>query len=187
MPTWAIVVLVVVGIVVIVIIAMFNTLIGRKNRVANIFGTMDAMLKKRYDLIPNLVATVQGYMMHERQTLEKVTQLRAEAMKGGLSDNVRVALDNQISRLLMGIMANVENYPQLKASQNFMHLQRTLTELEEQIAAARRAFNAAVMDYNNAVQMFPTNMVAGMMGYEMKNYFEIDDGQRGSVKASFSG
>jgi len=111
-----------------------------------------------------------------------VTQLRGEAMKASQSDNSRVALDNQISRLLLGIMANVENYPQLKASDNFMNLQRTMTELEEQISAARRAFNAMVMDYNNAVQMFPTNIVAGAMGYEVKTYFEITPDQRENVE-----
>ena len=182
MPVGAIVILVVLGVVVVGIIGIFNSLIGKKNAVANVFGTMDAMLKKRYDLIPNLVSTVKGYMTHEREVLEKVTQLRGEAMKASQSDNSRVALDNQISRLLLGIMANVENYPQLKASDNFMNLQRTMTELEEQISAARRAFNATVMDYNNAVQMFPTNIVAGVMGYEVKTYFEIASDERNNVE-----
>jgi LemA protein len=173
-----------IGIVIVIlvfVVLMFNTLIGKKNQVINVFGTIDALLKKRYDLLPKLITTVKEYMKHERGVLEKITELRAKAVSGNLSDDQQVDLDNQISKLLGGIMVAVENYPQLKASENFMHLQRTMNEVEEQISAARRAYNAAVTDYNNAVEMFPTNIMAGMMSYKTKKVFEIPEEQRRDI------
>ena len=128
---------------------MYNTLIGKKNQVENAFSTVDVMLKRRYDLIPNLVSTVKTYMNYEGSTLEKITELRAKAMSGGISSDEKVSLDNEIRKVMGNIMVSVENYPELKANENFMHLQRTLNETEEQISAARRTFNAAVVDYNN--------------------------------------
>lgn len=171
----------IIAVVLFFIILMFNTLIGRKNQVTNIFGTIDALLKKRYDLLPKLITTVKEYMKHERGLLEQITELRAKAVSGRLTDDQRVDLDNRISKLLGGIMVAVENYPQLKASENFLHLQRTMNEVEEQISAARRAYNAAVTDYNNTVEMFPTNIMAGMMGYQTKNVFEIPEEQRRDI------
>ncbi|MHC4154912.1 MAG: LemA family protein [Planctomycetota bacterium] len=162
---------------------IYNSLIGKKNQVLNVFGTIDALLKKRYDLIPNLVATVKGYMQHERTLLSEVTEMRAKAIAEGTSDDQKVDLDNKMTKALGRIMVAVENYPDLKASDNFMHLQRTLTELEEQISAARRAYNAAVMAYNNAVEMFPTNIVASMMNYRRRRFFEIGERERESVDA----
>ena len=160
---------------------MYNTLIGKKNQVENAFSTVDVMLKRRYDLIPNLVSTVKTYMNYEGSTLEKITELRAKAISGGISSDEKVSLDNEIRKAMGSIMVAVENYPELKANDNFMHLQRTLNETEEQIAAARRTFNAAVVDYNNAVEMFPTNIIAGMMGYGRKNVFEASDEERKNV------
>ncbi|AQQ70215.1 LemA family protein [Limihaloglobus sulfuriphilus] len=162
----------------IVFILIRNSLVGKKNEVERVFSTIDVMLKKRYDLIPNLVATVKQYMTHEKELLTDVTRLRASAMKGGMSSDERVNLDNMISKTLGGIMVAVENYPQLKANENFMHLQASLNEIEEQISAARRAFNSAVTDYNNAVEMFPTNVVAGMMNYTRKQVFETSELER---------
>jgi LemA protein len=173
-----------IGIIVVLLIfvvLMFNTLIGKKNQVTNVFGSIDALLKKRYDLLPKLITAVKEYMKHERGVLEKITELRAKAVSGRLSDDEQVDLDNKISKLLGGIMVAVENYPQLKASENFMHLQRTMNEVEEQISAARRAYNAAVTDYNNAVEMFPTNIMAGMMSYKTKKVFEILEEQRRDI------
>ncbi len=166
-----------------VFVLLYNSLVGKKNQVTNVFGTIDAMLKKRYDLIPKLIVAVKNYMQHERGVLEEITKMRAEALRGGLSDDERVDLDNKISRLLGGIMVAVENYPQLKASENFLQLQASMNEVEEQISAARRAYNAAVTDYNNAVEMFPTNIVASMMGYGLKRVFEISERERGDVDA----
>ena len=168
-------------VVVFFIVMMFNTLIGKKNQVINVFGTIDALLKKRYDLLPKLITTVKQYMKHERELLEKVTELRARATSGNLSDDQKVDLDNQMSKLMGGIMIAVENYPDLKANENFMHLQRTMNEVEEQISAARRAYNASVTDYNNAVEMFPTNIMANMMSYKTKKVFEIPEEQRQDI------
>ena len=172
---------VVVLVLIIIPVAMYNNLVGKKNQVANVFGTIDAMLKKRYDLIPNLVATAQQYMQHERGTLTEITALRAKALKPDLADDEKVDIDNQVRHMLGGIMVAVENYPQLKANENFLHLQRSLNEVEEQISAARRAYNASVTDYNNAVEMFPTNIMASMMAYKQKRLFEITDKERENV------
>lgn len=166
------------GVVLMIPIGMYNSLVGKRNQVRNIFGTMDAMLKKRWDLIPNLVSTVQGYADHERGLFEAVTEARAKAQSGQLDENQKVGLENSFMQLLGVVRATVENYPDLKASDQFMHLQRTLNELEEQISAARRAYNASVTDYNNSVQMFPTNIIAGMFNFTEKTLFQIDAGQR---------
>ena len=160
---------------------MYNSLIDKKNQVENSFSTVDVMLKKRYDLIPNLVATAKNYMNYEGSTLEKITKLRAKAVSGGISSDEKVAINNEIGKAMGSIMVAVENYPELKANENFIHLQRTLNESEEQISAARRTFNAAVVDYNNAVEMFPTNIIAGMMGYSRKSVFEASDDERKNV------
>jgi len=163
------------------IVILYNSLISKKNQVQNVFASVDALLKKRYDLIPNLVATVQKYMQHERGTLTEITELRAKAISGTLSDDEKVDLDNKLTKTLGGIMVAVENYPDLKANQNFLQLQASLNEVEEQISAARRAYNAAVTDYNNAVEMFPTNILASMMNYQRKKVFEIPDTERQNV------
>ena len=163
------------------VIFLYNTLIAKKNQVTNVFGSIDALLKKRYDLIPKLITTVKQYMKHERELLEKITELRAKAVSGQISDDQKVDLENKITKVLGGIMVAVENYPDLKANQNFLQLQGSMNEVEEQISAARRAYNAAVTDYNNAVEMFPTNILASMMSYKMKNVFEIPDEQRQDI------
>ncbi|MBN2054053.1 LemA family protein [bacterium] len=160
---------------------MYNSLVGRKNQAENAFAGMDAQLKKRYDLIPNLVASVKHYMTHEKTLLEDITEMRAKAVSGQLGPEDRVDLENKLTKALGGIMVAVENYPNLKANENFMHLQRSLNEVEEQISAARRAYNSSVMSYNNAVEMFPTNLVAGIIGYRRKKMFEIPESERGPV------
>jgi LemA protein len=161
-----------------ILAGMYNSLVGKRNQIHNIVGTMDAMLKKRWDLVPNLTATVKGYADHERQLFEKVTEARARAQSGTLSDSEKVELDNAFSKMVGIVRMTVENYPQLKASENFLHLQRTLNELEEQISAARRAYNASVTDYNNAVQMFPTNIIAGMFNFPAQPLFQMETAER---------
>ena len=173
--------LIVVAIIAIIVIGMYNTLIRKKNQVSNIFATVDAILKKRYDLIPNLVATAQKYMEHEQHVLTEVTKLRAKALSGDASDEEKIEIDRKISKAIRGILVAVENYPNLKANENFLHLQATLNEVEEQISAARRAYNAAVTDYNNAIEMFPTNVMAGIINYRRKPLFEITPGEREAV------
>jgi LemA protein len=164
----------------IIVFLLYNSLIAKKNQVDNAFASTDVMLKKRYDLIPNLVATVKQYMQHEANLLTEVTELRARALSPGLSSDQAVELNNQITQALGGIMVAVENYPELKASDNFMHLQRSLNEIEEQISAARRAYNAAVTSFNNAVEMVPTNLLANLMGYSRRQFFEIPQAERQS-------
>ena len=160
------------------IFLMYNSLVGKKNQCENAFATIDTMLKQRYDLIPNLVAAVKEYMTHEKETLTEITDMRSKAVSGGLSSDEAVDLNNKIGRAIGGIMVAVENYPDLKASDNFQQLQRSLNEVEAQIAASRRAFNAAVTDFNNAVEMFPTNIMANMMSYGRRRLFEIPEGER---------
>ncbi|MEW5895685.1 MAG: LemA family protein [Candidatus Omnitrophota bacterium] len=162
-------------------VSMYNSLIGKRNQVQNIFAGIDAVLKKRYDLVPNLVAAVKNYMQHEAGVLTGITGLRAKAVSGGLSDNEKVELDNKLTKAIGGIMVAVENYPDLKASENFLQLQRSLNEIEEQLSAARRAYNAAVTDYNNAVEMFPTNIFASGMNFKLKQVFEIAEQERQNV------
>jgi len=173
--------IIIIAVLVVIVVLMYNSLVGKKNQVENIFAGVDAVLKKRYDLIPNLVSSVQQYMQHEKGILEKVTELRAQALKPGISDEKKIALDKQITSALGNIMVAVENYPQLKANENIMHLQRTLSEIEAQISAARRAYNQAVTDYNNAIEMIPTNILANMMHYTRKQVFEITEDERKNV------
>ena len=164
-----------------IVVLLYNSLVAKKNQVINVFGTIDAMLKKRYDLLPKLISTVKTYMQHERTLLEEITEMRAKAVSGQLSDDEKVDIDNKVTKALGGIMVAVENYPDLKANQNFLQLQGTMNEVEEQISAARRAYNAAVTDYNNAVEMFPTNILASMMSYKLKKVFEINQQQREDI------
>ena len=173
--------LIIIGVIILILVYMYNTLISRKNQVENIFGSVDAVLKKRFDLIPNLVSSVQQYMSHEKDLLEKITQWRSQAMKPNLSDEQKIDLDQKMSSALGSIMVAVENYPDLKANENIMHLQRTLTEVEAQISAARRAYNQAVTDYNNTIEMFPTNIMAGWMRYSRKAVFETAEHERQNV------
>ena len=168
-------------VVILILILMYNSLVNKKNQVENIFAAVDTQLKKRYDLIPNLVATVSKYMDHEKSLLEEVTKLRSDANKPNISDEKKIELDKKITSALGSIMIAVENYPDLKANENVMHLQRSLNELEEQIAAARRAYNQAVTDYNNAIEMIPTNFMASAMNYQRKQVFEIVESERQNV------
>ena len=168
----------VLGLVLIVFIVIYNSLIGKKNLVEQAFATIDVMLKKRYDLIPNLVSTVKNYMKHESETLTKIAQLRARAVDPATGGDEKIRLSDQIGGLLRGLMVQVEDYPELKANENFMQLQRALNEVEAQLAAARRTYNAAVTDFNNAVEMFPTNLVAGMMSYRRRTLFEVEAAER---------
>ncbi len=173
--------LIVLGLLALIAILIYNSLIGKKNQVENIFAGVDTVLKKRYDLIPNLVASVSQYMEHEKSTLEKVTEYRAQAMKPGISDDQKIALDAKLTSALGAINIAMEAYPDLKANENVMHLQRSLNEIEEQISAARRAYNQAVTDLNNAIEMFPTNIVAGWMNLQRRAVFEITVSERQSV------
>lgn len=155
-------------------IATFNGLVRRTNRVKEAWADIEVQLKRRYDLVPNLVETVKGYMAHERQVFENVTQARAAAM-GAKSEKEKLKAENAFSETLKTLFAVAENYPGLKANQNFIELQRELTDTEDKIQAARRFYNANVRDYNIAIQTFPTNMIAGAFGFKAHELFDIDE------------
>lgn len=173
--------LVVIIVFIFILVLMYNSLVAKKNQVENIFASVDTQLKKRYDLIPNLVATVSKYMEYEKSLLSEVTKLRAEANKPNISDAHKMNLDAKMSSALGSIMIAVENYPELKANENVMHLQGTLNEVEEQISAARRTYNQAVTDYNNALEMIPTSFMASAMHYTQKDLFEISESERKNI------
>ncbi|WP_027891829.1 LemA family protein [Calidithermus chliarophilus] len=172
--------LIVLGLAVVLVlayVALYNGLVARKNQVDNAFGSIEAMLKKRYDLIPNLVAAVKQYMAHEANLLERVVALRSQAM-GAPSPEAKFKAEGELSAALRGLMVQVENYPDLKANQNVLQLQAALNEAEEQISAARRFYNSAVTDYNNAIEMFPSSLIAQSMRLERKPVFTIPEGER---------
>jgi LemA protein len=161
----------------------YNSLIGRKNNVDKAFAGIEALLKKRYDLIPNIIETAKVYMGFEKDLLTNITDLRSRAISGGLNEKDRIDIENQLAKQLSGLKVAVENYPDLKTSQNFLQLQGSWTDLEDQIASSRNAFNAAVLSYNNAVQMFPSNVVAYLMKFETRSMFEIPETERQNISA----
>ncbi len=165
----------IIGFLLLMIIFMNNTLVVRKNAVNNAFSSIDVMLQKRYDLIPSLVETVKGYTTYEQEILTKLTTLRAAATSPSANMEEKIKIENELQQNMGKLMIAVENYPNLKANQNFLQLQGSLNEMEEQLSASRRAFNAAINDYNNAVETFPTNVLANMKQYKKKGFFEIAD------------
>lgn len=171
---------IVVAVVAIIGIMMYNTLVRRQNAVEQAFGTIDVQLTQRYDLIPKLVETVKQFMTHERTLLEDIVRLRSQAMNGQTTAE-KVAANNELTSALGRLNVQVENYPQLRSSDTFVHLQRSLNEVEEQLAAARRSYNAAVTDYNNSVESFPSSLIAGMGGFRGKEVFAADAQKRGDV------
>ncbi len=176
-----VIIAIVIGGLLLILMLMYNSLINKRNRVDQLFATMDVMLKKRHDLIPNLVAAVKQYMTHERDVLTNITELRAQATSGSLSPDQQTNVENQLTASLGRLMAVAEGYPDLKANTNFLQLQGALNEVEEQLSAARRAYNSTVTDYNNAIQMFPTNIMASMMGMQRRAWFEIPEIERQNV------
>ncbi|OFZ65165.1 MAG: hypothetical protein A3D92_19320 [Bacteroidetes bacterium RIFCSPHIGHO2_02_FULL_44_7] len=163
-----------IGVVLILaIVLMHNALVARKNQVDNAFSSIDVYLKKRADQIPALIGAVKGYMQHEQGLLTEIAELRSQAARSELGSNERVDVENKITNTMGKIMLAVEAYPDLKAGEQFLMLQRSISEIEEQLAASRRAFNASVTDYNNGVESFPMNLVANMKGYQLKSVFTI--------------
>ena len=170
------IVLGIIAVLALIVISVYNSLVGKRNQVSNIRSGVDTQLKKRFDLIPNLVATVKQYITHERELLENISALRSGIQKAA-GDEQRFALNGELSNLISKLNVVVENYPELKANENVMHLQKTLNDVEEQISAARRAYNAAVTDYNNAVEMFPSNIVASWARFHKAAFFGVPKGQ----------
>jgi LemA protein len=163
------------------IVLMYNTLIMRRNRVNYALSSIDALLKKRYDLIPNLVNTVKQYMRYEQSLLNQLTELRTRVITGPLQEQERRMIDLEVEKLMRNILAIAENYPELKASSNFLQLQVALNEVEEQLSAARRALSASITEYNNAVKTFPTNIVAKLMNFEELKWYEISEEERKNI------
>ncbi len=166
------------------LIVLYNRLIVLRNRVDNAWSQIDVQLKRRYDLIPNLVETVKGYMTHEAETLEKVTQARNMAINAGTVKE-QGAAENMLTSTLKSLFAVAEAYPDLKANQNFMMLQEELSGTEGKIAYARQFYNDSVMSFNTAIQKFPANIIAGILGFSQRDYFEIEVEAREAVQVQF--
>ena len=180
-----IILLIIVGAVVLMVIGMYNSLITLRNRCDNAWSQVDVQLRRRYDLIPNLVETVKGYAKHEREVFEKVTQARASAVNAQTVKEQGQA-DNMLTGALKSLFAVAENYPDLKANQNFLMLQEELAGTEGKVAYARQFYNDVVMKFNMKQQVFPSNIIANMFGFKLKDYFQIEDEiAKGPVKVSF--
>ncbi len=178
-------VLAVIAIIIVWIIAVFNGLVVLKNRAKEAWADIDVQLKRRYDLIPNLVETVKGYATHERELFEKVTLARAAAM-GAQGVEAKAGAENALSSTLKSLFAVSENYPELKASTNFLELQRELTDTEDKIQAARRFYNTNVRDLNIKIESFPANMIAGSFGFKKMDLFETaNEAEREPVSVKF--
>jgi len=176
-------ILLTVAVVGFLIASLFNRFVRLRNGAEEAFKTIDVFTKQRYDLIPNLVNTVKGYMQHERGTLEKIVELRNRAMgHGGHSGD---ETENALSGALKSVFALAENYPDLKANQDFLQLQHQLSALEEQIQRARRYYNASARDLNNAIETFPGNLIAGPLGFRTMDYYEVDQSETQPVKVQF--
>ena len=180
--------LIVIGVVLLLLVLFvlsgYNTFVRLDNQVKEAFSTMDVYLKKRWDLIPNLVETVKGYAKHEKETLEEVIKMRNSAYDN-MSDDEKVSANNELARAIPKIMALAESYPELKANENFKDLQGQLSKIEDDIAQSRKYYNGTVKNYNNKVQMFPSNIVASIFGYKVKNMFETSEEERQNVKVEF--
>jgi LemA protein len=184
----AVIIIVAVIVVLLLVVAlMYNSLVRSRNRVDNSWSQIDVQLKRRYDLIPNLVETVKGYAAHERQTLEAVTNARANAINAQQGGDVaqQAQAENALSGALKSLFAVAEAYPDLKANQNFLNLQEELTSTEDRIAYARQFYNDSVLGYNNAIQTFPKNVLAGAFNFEKREFFEGAPEETGPVKVQF--
>lgn len=167
----------------------YNTIIKKRNQVENAMSSTDVILKKRYDLIPNLVESVKRYMQYEEKTLSKITELRSSLIDNKNTVADKLQKENELSSLLGRVIVSIENYPDLKSNTNMLHLQQSLMEIEEQVSAARRSYNTSVMQYNNTIETIPSNIMAGIIGAGRKSYFEIIEAEKEniSVKNIFDG
>jgi len=185
MPQYLWIIIAVAVVIILWFIGTYNGLITRRNHVSESWSDIDVQLKRRYDLIPNLMESVKGYMTHERETLEKVTAARTVAM-GAKTMTEHAKSENMITEALKSVFAVAENYPDLKASQNFLQLQDELSDTENKIQAARRFYNSNVMDYNTKIQSVPSNIVAGMFTFTAREFFELSEpAAREPVKVKF--
>ena len=179
--TAIIIVVAVIVLLVFMVIGIYNSLVKLRNNRENAFANIDVQLKQRHDLIPQLVATVKGYAQHEKELLTRVTEARAAAMSAtGINDKIQA--ENQLSSALAGLKVSLEAYPDLKANQNFLQLQGEISDIENKLAATRRYFNTATRELNNKVQTFPSNILAGMFGFQKEPMFEVPKEERASME-----
>ena len=178
------IVLAVLAIALVWLVSLYNGLIKFRNRTDEAYSDIDVQLKRRYDLIPNLMETVKGYMQHEAGTLQKVTEARATAMQAGTMAE-KAQAENQLTETLKSLFAVSENYPDLKASQNFLQLQDELSDTENKIQAARRFYNGQVRDFNTKIQTFPNNIFAGILNFKKYDFFEAEAKEKENVQVKF--
>lgn len=171
--------------IVLYIIAAYNGLVRLRVRSEEAWSDIDVQLKRRYDLIPNLINTVKGYATHERELLERVTEARANAMQAGGTAAERAQNENMLSDTLKSLFAVAENYPDLKANQNFLELQRELSDTENKIQASRRFYNANVMELNTKIDTFPASLIASMFRFSKREFFQVDEAERAPVAVQF--
>ena len=181
---WIWIILAVAAILVLWVIMVFNGLIVHRTRVEEAWADIEVQLKRRHNLIPNLVNTVKGYAGHEKEVFEKVTQARSAAMGAtGMAEKARA--ENMLSQTLKSLFAVAEAYPQLKANENFLHLQKELTDTEDKVQYSRRFYNTNVRDFNIKTQIFPSNIIANIFGFEKKDMFEADEAAREVPRVQF--
>lgn len=180
MNTTLLIVIGVAVLVVIMLVSMYNSLVKLRNNRENAFADIDVQLKQRHDLVPQLVETVKGYAKHERETLDRVVSARSGAMNAKTIDE-KIQAENALSSALAGLKITVEAYPDLKANQNFLQLQEEIADLENKLSSVRRYFNSATKEYNNAVQTFPSNIIAGMFGFHREIMFDLGE-QRATLE-----
>jgi LemA protein len=183
---WVVVIVVaIVVLLLLVLVGMFNKLVRLRNRAQNAWAQVDVQLRKRYDLIPNLVETVKGYAAHESQTFEAVTQARTAAQQAqGVAQQAQA--ENVLTAAIGRLFAVAEAYPQLRATENFQQLQAQLSEVEQQIAVSRQVYNDTVLSYANALQTVPTNVIAGLFNFQPREYFQTEDATREAPRVQFT-
>ena len=181
----AIIVIALVVILAFALVSMYNGLVQKRNRSENAWAQVDVQLKRRHDLIPNLVETVKGYAEHERGTFDEVTAARTAAQQAQ-GPQAQAAAENVLTQALGRLFAVAENYPQLRATENFQQLQAQLSETEQSIAISRQVYNDTVLTYDNALQTIPTSIIAGIFNFRPREYFQADEGDRGVPQVSFA-
>ncbi|MDY3948621.1 MAG: LemA family protein [Bacilli bacterium] len=184
MYMWVIILIAVVAIIVLFVINTYNTLVGLRNKVKDQWAQIDVQLKRRFDLIPNLVETVKGYAKHESDTLEAVVKARNTYLSASTPE-AQMKADGELTQAITKLFALSEAYPELKANENFKQLQSELTSTEDKISYARQFYNDIVMKYNNKIEMFPSNIVAGMFNFKTQAFFEVNEEERQNVKVQF--
>ena len=178
---WLYIIIAIVVILLLLVFSTYNNFVKLNNKVEEAFSTMDIYLKKRWDLIPNIVETVKGYAKHEKDTLNEIINLRNNSYDK-MNINDKVDVNSKLSQEINKLMVIAEAYPDLKTNENFKDLSNQLTKVEEDIANARKYYNGTVRSFNDKVQMFPSNIIAGIFGYKVKKMFEVSENERGNVK-----